>query len=292
MKVGMRNIKTALSVFICVLIFNLFSESSPFYASIAAIITMQSSVVDSFTTGRNRILGTFIGALVGLILALIQPGNPFLCGIGIVIVIYICNILDWNKAISIAGIVFMAIMVNMGDRSPFEYSLNRIIETFVGITIALLINYFVAPPNISNIIKEKSKWIFSELSKLVKDSLCNNKKVDLSHVKNEINSLQDYFELYNTELKLKPNSSKNLNTTKETLEIFNNLYHNMKTIGDLNGSLVLNEENLLKLRKVFKHDCPEYSYEKNDVNTVFNYHVGKILEDMLLLRSILQDNNC
>lgn len=77
MKIGMRNIKTALSVFLCVVIFQIFNMGSPFYAAIAAIISMQSSVIDTFKTGKNRVLGTFLGAFTGLVFALLGPSNPF-----------------------------------------------------------------------------------------------------------------------------------------------------------------------------------------------------------------------
>lgn len=57
-KIGMRNIKTAIAVVISILVSKLLKTEYPFYAAIASIISMQSSVEDSFKTGRNRILGT------------------------------------------------------------------------------------------------------------------------------------------------------------------------------------------------------------------------------------------
>ena len=57
MKIGMRNVKTPLAVFLCVVIFQILNMGSSFYAAIAAIISMQSSVLDSFKTGKNRMLG-------------------------------------------------------------------------------------------------------------------------------------------------------------------------------------------------------------------------------------------
>jgi uncharacterized membrane protein YgaE (UPF0421/DUF939 family) len=142
----MRNIKTALAVFICILIANIFSLESPFYTAIAAIVTMQNSVKGSFKAGKNRILGTFIGAIIGYLCAIIAPGNTILCALGIVAVIYICNLFKWNEAAAMGGIVFCAIMLNLGSKSPLFYSFNRLLDTLVGIIVALTINYFIAPP--------------------------------------------------------------------------------------------------------------------------------------------------
>jgi uncharacterized membrane protein YgaE (UPF0421/DUF939 family) len=151
-KIGMRNIKTAIAVIISILISRVFKTEYPFYAAIASIISMQSSVENSFKTGRNRMLGTIVGAAVGFICALISPENPLLIGIGIVCVIYLCNLLNWKESSSIAGIVFCAIMLNLKGNSAVIYSINRIIDTFVGIIVAIAVNYFVVPPKVE---KEK-----------------------------------------------------------------------------------------------------------------------------------------
>lgn len=148
-KVGMRNIKTAIAVVISVLISKSLKMEYPFYAAIASIISLQNSVENSFKAGRNRMLGTMIGALVGFICASISPENPILVGLGIVCVIYLCNLLNWKESASIAGVVFCAIMLNLKGNSPILYSINRILDTFVGITVAITVNYFIAPPKVN-----------------------------------------------------------------------------------------------------------------------------------------------
>ncbi len=121
----MRNIKTALAVTISILISEFFKLDSPFYAAIAAVISMQNSVTGSYKAGKNRMLGTITGALIGLTFSSISPNNPFLCGLGIIIIIYICNLLKWDKSISIACIVFTGIMINLTNKTPLYYSIHR-----------------------------------------------------------------------------------------------------------------------------------------------------------------------
>ena len=108
-----------------------------FYAAVAAVIGMQSSVSDSFVAGKNRMLGTIVGALIGLIGALISPDNVILCGIGTVIIIYICDLLDWQKSVTISCTVFLVIMLSLNGRPPVLYSINRTMETFLGIAVAV-----------------------------------------------------------------------------------------------------------------------------------------------------------
>ena len=145
-KVGMRNIKTAIAVVLSILISKAIKMEYPFYAAIASIISMQSSVEDSFKTGRNRMLGTIIGAIIGFLCALINPESLILVGLGIVIVIYLCNLLSWKESSSIGCVVFCAIMLNIKGNNPLFYSLNRILDTFVGIIVAIGVNYFIVPP--------------------------------------------------------------------------------------------------------------------------------------------------
>lgn len=145
-KIGMRNVKTAISVVLSILISNLLKMEYPFYVVIASIISMQSSVEASFKVGRNRILGTLVGAAIGFVCALIKPGDAIISGLGIIAVIYICNMLDWKESASIAGVVFCAIMLNLKGGSALFYSLNRILDTFVGIAVAVVVNRFLFPP--------------------------------------------------------------------------------------------------------------------------------------------------
>ena len=65
---GMRNIKTVLAVFICVMVFALMGpEFNPLFAAIAAVRTMGPSIENSIETGWNRILGTIFGGAAGLL---------------------------------------------------------------------------------------------------------------------------------------------------------------------------------------------------------------------------------
>lgn len=154
-KVGMRNIKTAIAVFICLIISHLLKLEYPFYAAIAAIISMQSSVEGSYQVGKNRMLGTLIGGVVGYGCALISPGNPVIASVGLILVIYICTLLEWKGSVSIAGIVFLAIMVNLKGKPPLQYSVNRVVDTFIGIIVSLLVNYLIFPPKKLNGVSEE-----------------------------------------------------------------------------------------------------------------------------------------
>ena len=65
--VGMRNVKTALAAAFCALAYY-FIGRSPAFACIGAIFGMGSDMEDSRKNGGNRLFGTLIGGLLGMLL--------------------------------------------------------------------------------------------------------------------------------------------------------------------------------------------------------------------------------
>lgn len=149
-KIGMRNIKTAISVFICIALFNLFKRDNAFYACIAAVICMKDTYENSLSIGINRLLGTFLGGLLGIItiyllsfLPNISTPNALITAFGTIIVIHTCTLLKKPAAVTIACIVFISIMINYPGIASYFYAINRTFDTAIGIIIAILINKYI-----------------------------------------------------------------------------------------------------------------------------------------------------
>ena len=184
--IGARNLKTSLSVFICIIVFELLGRSSAFFACIAAMMCMQDTVENSYKMGKSRMIGTITGGLVGLALTFIALNfnitrfSGIITGIGIVITIYLLNVFNRKGSVSIACIVLIAIMTNLHGKAPYAYAVDRIIDTFIGIIIALLINNYIY--KYENKVKKDLENIEEKISRLekeVKDDIKNleeNKK--------------------------------------------------------------------------------------------------------------------
>ena len=97
--VGMRNIKTALATAFCALAYYYIGRS-PAFACIGAIFGMGSDLHDAQKNGGNRLFGTLIGGLLGIVLFRIylifvpQGGHSLLLVplmfIGTVLLIVLC----------------------------------------------------------------------------------------------------------------------------------------------------------------------------------------------------------
>lgn len=177
-KIGMRNIKTALSVLACLLLYRglalfigalpsdgnaiyrffyqLLSHSHVLYACVGAIISMQSTVDSSLQQGRIRLLGTVIGGAMGILFLyfdrLLWNGVLTLAfaPLGIVLLIYLCNLISMRDSVSIACVVFLIILLDLSNTIPYVYAISRILDTAIGIVIAVAINLLIDRPKHSH----------------------------------------------------------------------------------------------------------------------------------------------
>lgn len=147
--IGWRIIKTGIAVGICIRIAQLLKFEYPFYSAIAAVIAMQATIEDSLKAGFHRMQGTIVGAFVGFLFALVAVNNPLWTGLGLIVTLSVLKWMQWQEAMNIASIVFIAVSINLTGK-PLDYAFNRIIDTAVGIIVAYFVNRFVVPPRYDN----------------------------------------------------------------------------------------------------------------------------------------------
>jgi uncharacterized membrane protein YgaE (UPF0421/DUF939 family) len=152
-KIGMRNIKTTLSVFLCLLLFETINRENSIFACIAAIICMQNTIVDSMEKGIARVVGTIIGGIVGAFVLFIVNSffNDniliFIIPLGVMLMIQICVVMNVKQAVVICCVVYLSVMMTKNhDNGYLLYTINRVLDTSIGILIALLVNKYVELP--------------------------------------------------------------------------------------------------------------------------------------------------
>lgn len=232
MKIGARIIKTAFAVLVSMFISMLLDDNSGFFIAMAAIITMQSTVRGSYFKGKDRIFGTIIGAVLGYVLALIQPGNPFLIALGIIFTIYLCNLLNLQGAIVIACVVFLSIMTH-NNHDPLFYSLGRLLDTFIGIVVALLINYSILPSKPNSSIYEEASSVFEELSNSISKVLNKEEKVDLELFHEKIILLKEKATIDEFDTVLNQEIKEELKVLNRIIDSLLSIYEHLKFIEEL-----------------------------------------------------------
>ncbi|MEG0275764.1 MAG: aromatic acid exporter family protein [Coprobacillus sp.] len=145
--IGLRNIKTAISATLCVVIYQCI-DRNPTFACIGAVFGMDNSVPSSLKTGGNRLVGTIIGGLIGMLfysMSLKLPHNfitqILLIFVGISFLIYMSQLLKCSNAIQAGSVVFFIVMLNTPEDQYLIYAINRIIDTAVGVIMSIVINW-------------------------------------------------------------------------------------------------------------------------------------------------------
>ncbi len=147
--VGMRAIKTVLSVFICFII-SYFRDASPFYSAIAAVVSMKEDHETGLTEGKTRLKGTIIGGIYGLICLLFIDYVDFIntniyleflvFSLFLIPIIYSNLKIKSSGSVSLSCIVFLSIVVSDKAVSPYIRVYERTLETFIGVIVSVLIN--------------------------------------------------------------------------------------------------------------------------------------------------------
>ncbi len=159
---GMRTVKTALVVFISLLVSAIRAGiSQPFDIAFAAVLCIQPTMDSLKTAGKNRMIGTMIGGLWGSIIFLTNVyllSNAhfifryILISVAVIPVIYSLLLLKKTDSIPIACATYLIITLSRPTTSdPFLFLCNRLLDTFTGILIAYIINRIYLPKE----IKEK-----------------------------------------------------------------------------------------------------------------------------------------
>lgn len=154
-KIGARMIKTAIAVFLCFMIYLIRQAGIPFYSAIAAVLCTQPELADSKAKGKSRIIATLIGGFSGMVVLFLfriylPPDADFLrytvISFLLVPLIYLTVAMKQPASSYLTCVVFMCICVSHGgDQDPFFFAINRMIDTFIGIFVALAVNAFHLP---------------------------------------------------------------------------------------------------------------------------------------------------
>lgn len=159
--IGMRNIKTALAATLCALLYLPF-DRNPTFACIGAIFGIGSDMENSKLNGGNRFIGTIIGGFTGMglftLYTLFYPSGrttPLMLlfvFIGVVVVILISQIFEWYGAIPPGGVVLCIILFNTPVDHYVTYSLNRMLDTGIGVAVALLVNHLLPREKVVDVL--------------------------------------------------------------------------------------------------------------------------------------------
>lgn len=156
---GQRIVKTTFAVFLCLLFYSLRGyrgQGMPTEAAITAIVCMQPYVRDTGKYALDRFVGTLIGVFWGLLLLVLLNDFPVLgssvpllyalMAAGVLLSLYSAVFVGKSEASGLSSIVFLCIVIAFPDiEAPLLQAGHRILDVFVGTTVATLVNIVRLP---------------------------------------------------------------------------------------------------------------------------------------------------
>jgi|GEM_PF-472880 len=295
--VGMRTLKTGIAVTISAYLGRTFLVVNPFYAVIGTILAMQNTVKSSFTMGKNRIIGTVMGALNGFLFATVGSylfpsfvDHPIYIGLAIIFTIICCNALKLTGSILISLTICFSIIAGNSDpqfSSLLAYTFFRTTDTSIGIIVSLLVNYFILQPNYLGDLSEEIEKIEAITTDFVKNILVH-KDLNIENLDIELGHLDAIYKNYSADRKFNKNpvSSQKLN---RAIEASHDIYFHAKCIARLSeeaDTTELNHENRLRIIDFFiKGNRTEIEMVK-PINPIFEYHIHQMLNQLKVLTNI------
>lgn len=155
---GQRIVRSVFAVWLCMLFYYVRGfRGEPFYSVIAALQCVQPYSSNMLKEGKDRIIGTLIGAFWGgvVLYAGLLPVSDDLTGtmihyllLGIFagLVIYSTVVLNISKYALFSTVVFLGIaMYHVENTTYYIHIFNRTMDTIIGVGIAFIVNSIHLP---------------------------------------------------------------------------------------------------------------------------------------------------
>ena len=168
--IGMRTIKTVVSVIIAMLLVdsNLSPHSNLTLGMLGAVAAVQPSFKDSVDSSLAQIVGTVTGGIVGTLLLLTPLPTIVITAVAVVVVITVYNLLHISYAPSLP-ILVVVILCTTPDVNHIAYAFGRLYDTCIGLAVGLIINTLVFPYDNSRQIRFAVESLDRELILFLED---------------------------------------------------------------------------------------------------------------------------
>lgn len=160
--IGLRIIKSAIAVALCYVVQVVRGKNGiVFYSQLSALWCMQAYISTTRKNAFQRIIGTGVGAFFGLAVLLVAifvrthflqddfltyVFNALLISVTLIPVLWTTVILKKKQASYFSCVVFLSIVViHLSDQNPYLFTLNRFLDTMIGIVIGVGVNLFRVP---------------------------------------------------------------------------------------------------------------------------------------------------
>lgn len=280
--IGMRTIKTAVSVLIAMAIVDQFGATAEklIFAMLGAMSAVQPTFRASIEVCLTQIVGVICGALAGVLLLTLPIGQLTATGIGIVLILSAYNLFHSRLSPSLPCFVLVTLCTTPGI-APISYGLGRIWDTAIGLGVGLLINTLVCPYDNSRTIRSAIESLDRAMIAFLEDMFDGDGVLpDAAGIEKKLENMVNQLDIFADQRLVL-----HLRRQKRELEEFRTCERKARELTVQMAALVrmgppgrLNEENRRRLAACgaeIRDRRPLDSVMELDVVT--NYHVRQIL---------------
>ncbi|KGB49945.1 membrane protein [Leuconostoc mesenteroides P45] len=150
-RLGLRTLKTALAVMLIITSFYFFNRP-PFVACLAAVFALRESWDKTLNFAKVRLISNTVGGAFALFYFIIHQQthqaawvSMILLPLLVIVVIVLLDGFNYNSGVIGAMAALLMISLNIPAGATIVYVIDRIIDTFIGVIIAIAINRFWSP---------------------------------------------------------------------------------------------------------------------------------------------------
>lgn len=225
-------------------------------------------------------IGSFIGAIIGILLALIKPTNPLLTGIGVIIIIYTCKFINWENSAAIACLIFISIMVGIKGETVWLYSLNRLIDTFIGIAITATVNNLAFSLMTYSTVIKNTKILYNDLLRSAEAKIFSTVEIKTESLYRQINNIEGLLTVYKDQIHFRKTWRTKLQEMTSIYENLKRAYDELSIINSIDNTCSPNAKNLEMINKIFAMQSRYKKCENSEISIIYNYHLEKLLKAM------------
>lgn len=135
-----HGIKTTVAACLCLVLGRVFRLSQGYWACVSAIVVLQSTVQDTWTTSRDRIVGTAIGAVIGWGAGNVWHGRSLVYAFAILLCMVVPQLMQLKNAGRMAGVAATIIMLIPSHLPYWKVAAERFFEVSFGVLVALAVS--------------------------------------------------------------------------------------------------------------------------------------------------------
>jgi uncharacterized membrane protein YccC len=161
-------LRTGLAAMLTFLVAELLHLKQGYWAVITAVIVMQAHLGGSLAASWSRVLGTAVGACLGVIAVLscgrTLPGLSLAVFTTVLICAYLNKRHDSFRLAGITAVVVMIASETGGTQDILELGLHRFLEISLGVGVALLVALFVLPSRATQVLQQNASRSLEDLA--------------------------------------------------------------------------------------------------------------------------------